>query len=72
MDQQFLTPDQLEDLRDGWHVAIVLGPSDLDVMHAALTLPYCDEASKRLSKEIQRQIRQRHFLNRVGEVAEGA
>lgn len=64
---KYLSPDQVDLLDEGWHVAVVLDPHDLDVMHSALTLPYCDEASKRLSDDIVRQIRQRHLLDRVGE-----
>ena len=64
----YLTPDQIEKLNDGWHVAVVLGPADLDVLHAGLTLDYCDGDTKALWEEVRRQIRQRHFLNRTAEL----
>ena len=60
-----LTPDQIEDLADGWHVAIVLGPAELDAAHAALTMDYHDSASIAVSNEIQRQIKEIHFLRRM-------
>lgn len=64
-----LTPDQLADLDDGWHTAIVLGPFDLDTLHTALTYPGVNQqvgGTHALSERIQSQIRQQHALARVG------
>ena len=60
-----LTPKQIEDLQDGWHVAITLGVGDLDTLHAHLTLGYCDASGKRLWNDIAQQIKAQHFLDRV-------
>ena len=60
-----LTPKQIEDLQDGWHVAITLGVGDLDTLHAHLKFADCDESGKRLWDDIQRQIKAQQFLARV-------
>ena len=62
----YLTPEQIEDIEDGWHVAVTFGPFDLDTLHAALNGPYHDTFTKDLSNRIQAQIKQNHFLSRVG------
>ena len=63
--RKHLTPDQIEKLNDGWHVAVVLGPSDIDVLHAALTCDYHDQDTERLWVEVFKQIKEIHFLNRI-------
>lgn len=62
---QKLTPQQIEDLNDGWHIAITLGPGDIDVLHSALTLDYHDGSTVRLWERIRRDIDQQHLLSRI-------
>jgi hypothetical protein len=67
MDVQ-LTPSQIEDLNDGWHVVVTLGVGDLDTLHAHLTLDWCDGSGRDLWNDIQKQIKARRFLRNVADV----
>jgi hypothetical protein len=66
-----LTPQQVEDIESGWYVAVVFDPSDIDVLHSALAFPYCDDSTKRLWQNIEQQIKQNHFLAKVGRAIDG-
>jgi hypothetical protein len=61
-----LTPQQIEDLEDGWHIAVTLDPGDIDTLHAHLTFAHCDESGKRLWDKVMTQIKAQHFLDNVG------
>lgn len=64
----YLTPGQVDDIESGWYVAITFGPFDLDTLHAALNGPYFDSTTKDLSDRIQAQVKQNHFLAKVGNI----